>query len=80
MNDFKKEDRYVVLKNTDLEEALTNTEREIFEALVWKVEKYRINYKKHHLECVVVESTWKPEYEQAWELIKNRVDREELTK
>lgn len=74
MVDFKREDRYVVLKNTDLEATFTKTEREIFEALVWKVEKYRINNKKPHLECVVVESTWKPEYAQAWELIKNRVE------
>jgi hypothetical protein len=79
MIDFKREDRYVVLKNKDLEATLTKTEREILEALIWKIEKYRLNNKKPHLECVVVEATWKPEYEQAWALIKNRVENTQIT-
>lgn len=73
MDEFVKEDRYLVLKNKNIQDCLTETEQEILDALVWKIKKHRVECCKPPLNCVVVESDWKPEYEQTWELIKNRV-------
>lgn len=79
MVEFVKEDRYLVLKNKDIQGCLTKTEQEILDAIAWKIEKHRIKYNKPHLNCVVVESDWNPEYEQTWSLIETRCNKQ-LTK
>lgn len=83
MNDFKKENRYLVFKGKDILEFLTQEEKENLHHIAYKIQKNREAAGKPLFECIVIESDWKPEYEQAWELIKNRVDgtkREELLK
>lgn len=72
MTEFKREDRYLVLKRKDIAATLTKTETEILEALLWKIEKYRLNQGKPLLKCVVVESDW-PEYKTTWDAIEVRM-------
>lgn len=72
MPKFEREDRYLVLKRKDIAATLTKTENEILDALLWKIEKYRINQGKQLLKCVVVESDW-PEFEQVWAAIEKRM-------
>jgi hypothetical protein len=73
MTDFKRENRYVVLKGKDILKYLTQEEKENLHHITYKIQKNREAAGKPLLVCVVVERDW-PEYEQAWELIKNRVD------
>ena len=72
MNEFKREGRYLVLKNTDITEALTDTEKEILDSLREKVNVHRFNKDKLCLDCVVVESDW-PEFEPTWKAIESRI-------
>jgi hypothetical protein len=69
---FEREDRYLVIKRKDFAATLTKTETEILDALLWKIEKYRLNRGKPALKCVVVEADW-PEYEQTWAAIEARM-------
>ena len=78
MESFKREQRYVVVKTKDIDEAgCTQVERDAFNILCDKVAAHRISAGKGLLECVVVEKTW-PEYEPAWAAIQRRVEGLEL--
>jgi hypothetical protein len=74
MSEFKKEQRYVVVKVSDIDAAgCTQAERDGFSVLCDKVGMYRISAGKGPLECVVVESDW-PEYEPTWAAIQRRAE------
>lgn len=73
---MKREIRYLVLKRKDINNALSNTEQEILDVLVDKVNRYREFVNKDLVQCVVVEHDW-PEYEVVWKMIEDRVDAEQ---
>ncbi|WCX68726.1 hypothetical protein [Salmonella phage GSW6] len=72
------EERYVVIKLSDIEEALklghisssTVTSLEHIVTLIWFSRAQR---GKEDLKTVVVEHDW-PEYEEVWRMIENRVE------
>lgn len=69
---FKREQRYIVLKVTDILAArLTYEEIAAFNAVCDKVSISRVERAKGLLECVVVEKDW-PEYETTWAAIAKR--------
>lgn len=69
MSEFKRENRYLVIKWRDAVSALGDRELEALQGLADAVSEHRKELEKPALECVVVESDW-PIYEQAWALIK----------
>lgn len=71
MPDFKREDRFLVLKRTDIDAALTDLERHFLMHIAGKVNLTRRFHGKIPLHCVVVESDW-PEYEPTWKAIEVR--------
>lgn len=71
-----REARYIVLKGTDVESGLTETEKKILATLCRKVESHREEAGKKPLKCVVIESDW-PEYEKVWDMVEERVDASE---
>ena len=71
MNDFKQENRYIVLKRTDVE-GLSNRDLLSLSRLCQKVDVLRAKHGKLALKCVVVEKDW-PEYQPTWDAIKKRV-------
>ena len=72
MNDeFKREDRYMVFKISDVVEHCTKTEA-LHLARLYEIQRVgRKDAGKVELECVVVESDW-PEYEPTWKAIEAR--------
>ena len=66
-------DRYVVIKNSHAEHALTEAERKELYRLGKKCADWRQGVGKKPFECVVVEHDW-PEYEPVWNAIEQRVD------
>lgn len=66
-------DRYVVIKNSHAEHALTEEERRELYRLGMKCANWRKQIGKKPFECVVVEHDW-PEYEKVWRMIEDRVD------
>lgn len=70
---FKREDRYMVLKWSDIERALNLDEVNDLYKIREKIAKCRhCNGKMARLKCVVVEHDW-PEYEPTWQAIEQRV-------
>ena len=72
MSNFKRENRYLVSKLSDLEAALSPAQLEEACDLSTYADAYRLQRGALPLECVVVESDW-PEYEVVWRLIEGRV-------
>jgi len=71
---MQRENRYLVLKRTDLEAAeLSGAELETLRSIAGKVDQARSARGKAPLECVVVESDW-PEYLDTWSALAQRVD------
>ena len=74
---MERENRYLVIKRTDLEAAknkVTGAELETFYYVCEMIEATRtVGLKKPALVCVVVEQDW-PEYEPTWKAIEKRVD------
>jgi len=68
---LEKEDRYVVLKWSDMKAAGVDASDTLIQALT-KVEDYREVTGKNPLEAVVIESDW-PEYDLVWEMLEKRV-------
>jgi hypothetical protein len=69
-----RENRYVVLKRSDIDAAgLTKEEYQAFYLACVKIEAMRELNGKQPLECVVVEKDW-PEYQPTWAAIAARVD------
>lgn len=73
-NNFKRENRYLVLKTKDLD-LLTTAEQEILGVLTSTVANLRIQTGKQDLKCLVIESDW-PEYEPTWKAIEARVTKD----
>ena len=67
-NNFKREARYVVLKNADIMQCLTINELIELRRIQTRVKEHRTKIGKPRLDCVVVESDW-PEYEPTWRAI-----------
>ena len=75
MNDFERQFwRYVVLKQNDIEAALTPKERNRLHQLCKKVADKRKEAGKPVFKCVVVEEDW-PEYEPTWQAIQERCEK-----
>lgn len=72
MKEFKREDRYLVLKISDCNTHLTIDERKTLNLMAAKVGIGRALSNKIDLKCVVVESDW-PEYEPTWDAIEIRM-------
>lgn len=75
---MKRENRYVVLKRSDLEIVekaglLRPSEIDNLKSLLETVTSIRLREGKSPLQCAVVESDW-PEYETVWAMIAARVD------
>ena len=70
--EFKREERYLVFKLSDVEEHFTPDEKRHLERLVEVQRAGREEVCKSPLDCVVVESDW-PEYEPTWKAIEARV-------
>jgi hypothetical protein len=77
MNGFVREQRYVVLKISDINAAdITSDELTVLNTVCDKVSMSRIQRAKGLLECLVVESDW-PEFNQTWTQIERRVRKED---
>lgn len=73
MSEFTRENRYLVLKASDMVAVgLTEVELDQLQAICAKVDQYRVAAGKPDLECVVVEKDW-PEYEPTWQAIEHRM-------
>jgi len=73
---MEREDRYLVIKRTDLDAALEHMRPEALDAfneICTLAETLRRRRGKTPMECVVVEHDW-PEYEATWAAIEKRVD------
>lgn len=71
---FEREDRYLVIKRSDLEEVqdgFTQDAIDTFNEICQAVMISRDERGKPILNCVVVESDW-PEYEPTWKAIEER--------
>lgn len=69
--EFKREDRYLILKRSDIALALDEQDMQYLEYIANRIAVYREMAGKDTLECVVVESDW-PEYEHVWSMIQER--------
>ena len=70
---MKREQRYIVLKLTDVSAALTDADTKALKAICDKVTEHRVRRGAAMMDCVVVEHDW-PEYEPTWAAIERRVD------
>ena len=68
---FIKEERYIVLKRTDLQH-LSDEDKTALYHICCRIGDVRSNRGKPPLECVVVEKDW-PEYDLVWGLLRYRV-------
>ncbi|ASN18257.1 hypothetical protein B7764_24305 (plasmid) [Pantoea ananatis] len=73
---FSAEERYTVLKETDVQHALSAEEVIQLAATVQKVREGRHKAGKKDLSCVVVEHDW-PEYPVVWQMLEKRVNGEQ---
>lgn len=78
---MEREERYVVIKLSDIEKALelghiTQSNFTTLEHILSKLWYSRAQRGKEDLKTVVVEHDW-PEYEKVWEMLENRVDFEQ---
>ena len=74
MNEFKRENRYLVLKLSDIEKYLSVDQKMQLRDLDCDVGDGRERAGKLPLKAVVVEHDW-PEYEPTWEAIEARVNK-----
>lgn len=70
---MKREDRYLVFKNADIERYLNPTAKKELREIAQTITGVRRSLHREELQCVVVEKDW-PEYEHVWELIRLRVE------
>jgi hypothetical protein len=70
--EFKREDRYLTLKRTDIKEALTDSEIRQLIYLADKVSLWRDWNGKPEFCAVLIESDW-PEYEPVWAMLEARL-------
>lgn len=70
MSQFIREDRYLVLKRSDIAALSTALQERLFD-IASIIHSNRLAAHKQPLQCVVVEHDW-PEYEVVWKLIEDR--------
>lgn len=75
MQNFERENRYLVIKGTDAENSLNTVELRDLLYMVKKVNRGREESGKEPFSAVVVEHDW-PEYNTVWSLIEERVKHE----
>ena len=73
---MERENRYIVLKLTDLTQCLDDTDWNRLEDVCNIVTSYRRSVRKAPLQTVVIEEDW-PEYEIVWKILEKRVDYED---
>lgn len=71
--EFKRENRYLVLKRSDIDRALTIPDQTVLFRLAELIHTNRKVYGKRPFACAVVESDW-PEYEPTWGAIQRRME------
>ena len=73
--EFKREERYLVLKISDLKGMVIPEEKiNALDQICNAVQLHRLRHgKKQFIKCVVVESDW-PEYETVWKMIQDRME------
>lgn len=67
---FEREMRYLVIKGTDIGQALTLQDQKLLQHLSDKIESHRDSVGKPELVCAVVEADWSI-YEDVWKLIES---------
>ena len=72
MSKFKREHRYIVLKVSDINSHLNDSEKDKLSAICNSINDGRAIENKPELKCVVVEHDWL-EYEKVWQMIEERV-------
>lgn len=70
--EFKRENRYVVLKQKDIA-ILSTIDKQVLDDICDKIMVIRADRGKKGILAVVVEHDW-PEYEYVWGIIKHRVE------
>jgi len=70
MPEFKREPRYIVLKISDVKNALTPEQQGQLSSLIYAVSWYRQAAGKKPLESVVVENDW-PIYNAVWKMVED---------
>ncbi len=68
---FERENRYLVLKNKDIERYLTEEQHDALQRMRLQIEAGRIEDHREIRDFVVIESDW-PEYERVWQMIEHR--------
>ena len=76
MSKQKLENRYLVLKRSDVEEYLNEGEKVTLSVLCERVSDGRRNEGRPSIDALVIESDW-PEFNPALEMLLNRVDNNE---
>ena len=71
-NEFRREDRYIVFKLSDVERYLTDADRTYLAMMKNEIDAGRDCANKHPFKGLIVESDW-PEYEPTWKAIEGRV-------
>ena len=69
MNDFKRENRYLVFKNKDIQKHLNQDQQNQLANIAQQIFLGRQLEDRQDLECVVIESDWSI-YNKAWNLVK----------
>ena len=75
-NEFLLENRYLVLKRSDIAAALSANEQDQLYNLAYYINGYRQNAGKGYLRAIVVEQDW-PEYNAVQNMIAGRVNKEQ---
>jgi hypothetical protein len=68
-----RENRFLVLKRSDIADYLTQEQQEDLQLLCTIIETGRNSDGKHYNQYVCIADDW-PEYEQVWKMIEARVD------
>jgi len=79
ISDFKREDRYLVIKRGDIEKYLPDDKKKLLDFIAGNIRDGRALDGKESLQCVVVEHDW-PEYEMTCNCIEARMIIEDLRK
>jgi len=75
MNEFERENRYLVIKTKDIEKYLSYKQKQELESILFQIRLHRAKDERSELKCVVVEADW-PEYEPTWQAIEDRMKNE----
>lgn len=76
MSEFKREDKYLVLKKSDIESVLSDEEKRRLHNICLRISESRQSRGKFDSSYVVVKES-EPYADQVWELIKAELEREE---